>query len=134
MLALPKPTRIAGGQSAQAVRKHSAQLHGALRESPPFGALRAASVAQVLLLAQAGKVEPPEEHICKFVPSGEYLVRPLLFPLPLLVVDVAPDAHSLRQVCFGNMQHDLVVYRYVGWDAACVGEPSEPPEGLPFDR
>ena len=38
------------------------------------------------------------------------------------------------QVCIGNMQHDLVVYRYVGWDAACPGEPSEPPDGLPFQR
>ncbi|KAK9845772.1 hypothetical protein WJX81_002105 [Elliptochloris bilobata] len=58
----------------------------------------------------ACRVEPPEEHICKFVPSGEYLV------------------------CFGNMQHDLVVYRYTGWDAACPGERSEPPECLTFNR
>jgi len=39
------------------------------------------------------------------------------------------------QVCFGNMQHDLVLYRYTGWGADRPGEAGEGlAEGLPFSR
>lgn len=43
---------------------------------------------------QAKLVEPPECHICKFLPSGNL-------------------------VCFGNMQHEILVYEYVG-PSCCV--------------
>ena len=41
--------------------------------------------------AQARKVDPAEEHICKFVPSGEFLVRLCILALNVaLLVDCQP--------------------------------------------
>ncbi|KAK9828644.1 hypothetical protein WJX72_001277 [[Myrmecia] bisecta] len=57
------------------------------------------------------RIEPPDCHVCKYTPSGEYLV------------------------CFGNMQHDLLVYRHTGLHFSTGADEDEtwvPPEALAF--
>lgn len=61
---------------------------------------------------QAKLVEPPECHICKFLPSGNL-------------------------VCFANMQHEILLYEFVG-PSCCVASledgPMPFPEAMPFTK
>lgn len=127
-------------------------------------------------LEQAKQVEPPDCHICKFLPSGN-LVRLLsgvsvecpqspclhasLSLLSLLCSFGGSKAHMQQyfrawctcnhlwscrtfervactalQVCFGNMQHEIVMYSYKGPGQGVKGDVDELPleEGLPFSR
>ena len=133
-----------------------------------------------LCFEQVKQAEPPDCHICKFLPSGNLVIFPssvqarvLLHEAPAVLV--ASVLHSsphlvpcwsdgslfwntklsisgskiircknkilykfalLLQVCFGNMQHEIVVYTYKGPGQGASGEVAEMPyeDGLPFSR